>query len=191
MKARTGKTWDQWFKVIDDFGGAPKGRREIGAFLQDTHKLDAWASSTLNVEYEAARGVLEKDGRPKGYMICATKTIAVPADKAFDAWSAPKQWDRWLSKKAAFQFKEGERFTTDGGDAGEFKKIKPGKAIKFTWDNPKNAPGTVAEVTFPPKGADKCTVMVAHDRIQTRAEADALRESWGAALDRLKTVLEA
>jgi len=74
---------------------------------------------------------------------------------------------------------------------GEFKKVRPNKAIKFTWENPKHTPGTVVEVTFQPKGNDKCVVMVAHDRIQTRAEADDLRQAWGGVLDKLKSVLEA
>ncbi len=190
IKERTGKTWDQWFKALDEFGGPDKGRREIGNLLHTKHKLDPWMSSTLIVEYEGARNVLEKDGRPKGYMICATKSVNVDADAAFAAWSAPKQWDRWFSNKSAFQFKESARYTTGGGDTGEFKKIRPGKAIRFTWENPKHTPGTVVEVTFPPKSPGKCTVMVAHDRIQTRAEADELREAWGNVLDKLKTVLE-
>lgn len=190
IKERSGKTWSQWFKVLDEFGGPEKGRREIGNFLHTTHKLDPWMSSTLIVEYEAARNVVEKDGRPKGYMICATKSVNVPADRAFAAWAAPAQWDRWFSGKSKFEFKEGARYSTADGDAGEFKKIRPGKAIKFTWENPKHTAGTVVEVTFPPRGADKCTVTVAHDRIQTRGEADDLREAWGGALDKLKALLE-
>lgn len=37
----------------------------------------------------------------------------------------------------------------------------------------------------------KCTVMITHDRLQTRAEADGLRAAWGEALGRLKALLEA
>jgi hypothetical protein len=48
---------------------------------------------------------------------------------------------------------------------------------------------TPVEVKFTPNGA-KCTVMVAIERLQTRAEADGYRHAWGAALERLKTTLE-
>ena len=33
-------------------------------------------------------------------------------------------------------------------------------------------------------------MMMTHDRIQNREEADGLREGWAQALDRLKSVLE-
>src|SRR5688572_32721816 len=86
IRARTGKTWDDWFKTLDKFGGVEKGRREIGYTLHGKPGVDAWLSATIIVEYEAARGVLEPDGRPKGYMVCPTKTIAAPVDAAYRAW---------------------------------------------------------------------------------------------------------
>lgn len=57
------------------------------------------------------------------------------------------------------------------------------------WEQPDAAPGTPVEVKFQPSGA-KTTVMVTHDRLQTRAEADGFRRAWGAALEKLKSVLE-
>jgi hypothetical protein len=78
VKTATGKTWEEWFSILDKRGGIAKGRRDIGNFLFGECKVDPWWSATINVEYEAARGVVEKDGRPKGYMICVTKTIAAP-----------------------------------------------------------------------------------------------------------------
>ena len=39
--------------------------------------------------------------------------------------------------------------------------------------------------------AGRTTVMVTHDRLQTREEADGLRAAWGEALDRLKKLVEA
>ncbi|MFM9995128.1 MAG: SRPBCC family protein [Phycisphaerales bacterium] len=189
MKAKTGKTWDQWFKVLDDFGGPPKGRREIGNFLHDTHKVDPAITAMINVEYEAARGVVEKDGRPKGYMICATKTVAATPAKAYELFATGSSWTKWFAKGCKVELSEGGKYSSGEGHTGEIKKVRPAKAIKLTWDHPKLAPGTIVEVTFQPKG-EKCTVMAGHDRIQTKAEADALRESWGAAFERLKALLE-
>ncbi len=189
MKARTGKTWDQWFRILDEFGGPAKGRREIGVLLADRHKVDPALVPIVNVEYEAARAIVEKDGRPKGYMICATKTVAAGAEKAYELWSTAAGWNKWFAKGCKLDLKEGGRYSSADGHAGEINKVRPAKALKLTWDHPRLATGTVVEVTFQPKG-EKCVVMAAHDRIQTKSEADALRESWGAALDRLKAELE-
>jgi hypothetical protein len=62
--------------------------------------------------------------------------------------------------------------------------------IKLDWMQADAAPDTPVEVKFQPAGA-KTTVMVQHDRLQTRADADGLRRAWGEALDRLKAVVEA
>ena len=192
MRERSGRTWDEWFAIMDDFGGPAKGRRALGLLLYDTHGVkDPWLSSTLLVEYEAARGVLEKDGRPKGYMICSTKTVAAPPAEAFRAWSDAAAWPGWFADGAEVDFAEGGRFSAPDGVRGEIRKIRPDKAIKLLWDEPDGAPATPVEVTFQPKGADKCIVMVAHDRIQTRRDADDLRDSWGRRLDALKSTLEA
>jgi uncharacterized protein YndB with AHSA1/START domain len=70
------------------------------------------------------------------------------------------------------------------------KKVNPGKSLKLVWTQADAAPDTPVEIKFQPAGA-KTTVMVTHERLQTRAEADGLRRAWGEALDRLKKVLEA
>jgi uncharacterized protein YndB with AHSA1/START domain len=192
MRERSGRTWDEWFAIMDEFGGPSKGRRELGGLLVETHKLkDPWLSSTLLVEYEAARGAVEKDGRAKGYMICSTKTVAATPAAAYEAWTTGDAWSGWFAPGVELEFAEGGRFAAGDGARGEIKKIRPAKAIRLAWEHPDCAPGTPVEVTFQPKGADKCIVMVAHDRIQTRREADDLRDSWGRRLDALKTVLEA
>ncbi|MBL8230120.1 MAG: SRPBCC domain-containing protein, partial [Bryobacterales bacterium] len=55
-------------------------------------------------------------------------------------------------------------------------------------ENPQHS-ASIVDVVFQAKGT-KTGVIVTHDRIQTRAEADGLRRAWGEALDRLKQMLE-
>jgi hypothetical protein len=60
----------------------------------------------------------------------------------------------------------------------------------MVWHDAFAGANTPVEIKFQPSGA-KTTVMVTHDRLQTREEADGLRRAWGAALDKLKTLSEA
>ena len=94
--AATGKTFADWFGQIDAWGGAPLGRREISQRLLETHKIDPWWIATINVEYEHTRGLKEKDGRAKGYTICATKSIKAAASTCYDAFADVTMLDRWL-----------------------------------------------------------------------------------------------
>jgi uncharacterized protein YndB with AHSA1/START domain len=190
VKSATGKSWKEWFSILDKRGGTPQGRRAIGDFLYKECKLDPWWCATINVEYEAARGVVEKDGRAKGYVICATKTIAAPLDRAFAAWSTAESLNRWFGSKNKADVVEGGAYSNSDGDKGVFKRVRKNKDLRFTWENPAHTPGTMVDVVFQDKGKGKIGVMVTHDRIQTRAEADGLREAWGQALDKLKTWLE-
>ena len=190
IKSATGKSWKQWFSILDERGGIAQGRRAISDYLFGECKLDAWWTATLNVEYEAARGFVEKDGRPKGYMICVTKTIAAPVDKAYAAWASAGALDSWFSSNNKAEVVDGGRYSNADGDTGLYKRVRKNKDLRFTWENPAHTAPTIVDVVFQDKGKGKTGVMITHDRIQQRAEADGLREGWGEALTRLKTVLE-
>jgi len=190
VKSATGKEWQEWFAILDKRGGIAQGRRAITNFLYAECKIDIWWCATLNVEYEAARQVVEKDGRPRGYTICATKTISATVDRAYDSWSTPEALDRWFSTKNKADVVDGGRYSNADGDAGLYKRVRKNKDLRFTWANPAHTSGSTVDVVFQDKGKGKTLVTVTHDRIQTRAEADGLREGWGQALDRLKTWLE-
>jgi uncharacterized protein YndB with AHSA1/START domain len=189
IESETGRSLAAWFALLDAFGGPGKGRREIGNHLYDTCKLDPWWIATLNIEYEAHHGLREKDGRAKGYTICATKSIKAPAQACFDAFASASALDRWLGDAHVLDFRDGGALHNADGNRADVRKVNPGKAIKLVWTQADAAPDTPVEVKLQPAGT-KTTVMVTHDRLQTRADADGLRRAWGEALDRLKTALE-
>jgi uncharacterized protein YndB with AHSA1/START domain len=188
-KAATGRSFEEWFAILDAFGGVAKGRREINGLLYVEHKVDPWWLATINVEYEAARGVRDKDGRPKGYTICATKTVKAAPDACWAAMATPAALDRWLGPGHRGAVADGATLENADGNLATVKKANPGKAIRLVWQQPDAAPGTPVEIKLSPAGA-KTTVMVTHDRLQTRAEADGFRRAWGEALDRLRPVIE-
>lgn len=186
----TGKSFDEWYGILDARGGPSIGRREINNFLYAECKVDIWWCATLNAEYEAARGVKDKDGRAKGYTICSTKTITAPLDKVYDAWTSAAALDTWFGKGNKASVVDGGEFTNADGNQGVFKRVRPNKDLRFTWDGPDANSGTIVDVIFQDKGNGKSYVQITHDRIQTRAEADGLRHAWGEALDRLKAVMD-
>ena len=189
-KAATGKTLAQWFALIDKKGGAKLGRREIGNWLVGEEKVDPWWSATINCEYEIARGVMEKDGKPRGYTICATKSLKADAKRSYAAFSTAAALDRWFGAKHKLDLKDGGKLENADGNRATVKKATPDKTIRYTWEDAGLTMPTPVEVKFQPSGA-KTTVMVTIDRLQTRAEADGYRKAWGEALERLKSTLEA
>lgn len=190
IRAATGKTFAEWFDALDARGGIARGRRDIGVYLFNDCKVDAWWSATLNIAYEAARGVLEKDARPKGYTICISKTVTAPLDRVYAACATPEALSAWFGSRVTGEVAAGTRFDDGDGNTGEWKRVRPNKDLRFSWETPSHGSPSQADVAFADKGKGKTNILVTLDRVQTPEAADGLRDAWGEALDRLKAVVE-
>lgn len=187
-KAATGKTLDEWFEYLDAFDALTKGRKLVNNHLYGDLKVDIWWTSAIAVEYERERGVKEKDGRQKGYFICSTKTINAPLDKVYAAWSNAESLSRWFGEGTEATVSDGGTFSNPDGNRGEFKRVRENKDLRFTWHGPDHE--SLVDVVFQDKGNGKTGLLVNHDRLQTRQEADGVRSAWGEALNRLKALAE-
>ncbi len=189
VQAATGHTLEQWFTLIDTQGGVSLGRRAIGEWLYEM-KVPLWWAATITCEYEIARGQLEKDGKPRGYTICATKSIKAEAARCYASFADNAELDRWFGNGNQIACSDGGSWTNADGNKAVVKKVNPGKTIRLSWEDAGLTMPTPVEVKF--QGTPgKCTVMVTIDRLQTRAEADGYRKAWGTALDKLKATIEA
>lgn len=187
---RTGKTLGQWFEALDAFGGLAKGRRELVQHLYTGHELEEWWATSLVVEYERARGAREKDGQPKGYSLCSTKTVAAPLTRVFRAFGEPADLDAWLGPRTEVEFRDGGRLANADGDRASFTRIRADKDLRLAWEQAERGPGSQVEVLFADKGKGKTGITLNHTRIQDRRHADELRAGWSQALERLKAHLE-
>lgn len=190
VRSATGKGWQQWFDELDAKGGPAVGRRPLNEFLFGECKVDAWWTPTIVSEYEAARGVKEKDGIAKGYTICATKTIVGAVDKVYAQWASAAAMDKWLGSGHSGEVADGGTVKNSDGDVLSFKRVRENKDLRFGYEHEGVTPGTTVDVAFADKGGGKTGLTITHDRLQTRADADALRAGWGEALDRLKALVE-
>jgi uncharacterized protein YndB with AHSA1/START domain len=188
-KSATGKSLAEWFKALDKHGGVALGRRSLSNWLQEEHEVEPWWCSTVVAEYEIARGDLAKDGKPKGYSICPTKSIKADAKACFAAFTNARALDGWFGPKHDVDLSEGGHWRNADGNRFTIKKVNPGKNIRLIAEDEGLTLATPMEIKFESKG-DKCTVMVSIERLQTRAEADGYRRAWGEALERLKVAVE-
>ena len=187
-KAATGKTMEEWFEVLDGLSDPKIGRRDRVHHIYEATDKDAWWASTLAVEYEAAKGQKEKDGRLKGYFICSTKTLNVPVESAYNAWTSPNALANWFGD-VKLDLKDGGELVDSDGNRATFKRIRENKDLRFTWIGA-DGEESLVDVSFADKGNGKTGLLINHDRIQTRAEADGIRRAWSEALDKMKAYLE-
>jgi hypothetical protein len=57
VKAKTGKSWNQWFKILDSFDVQTNGHQLAAKRLSEKHKLGPWWSQAVAIRYEWERGL--------------------------------------------------------------------------------------------------------------------------------------
>ena len=168
LESKTGKLWDEWFRVLDKAGGRMMDHREIVAYLMKSFSLTRWWSQTLAVGYEQERGMRARHQKGTRFEVDRNKTIAVPVDAIWKAWHDQAALAQWLP-----------------GASFIVKRENPYKSLRLTWSD-----GSSVGVWFTGRGG-KSRVAVSHGRLGETADVERLRNYWGDALDRLKNLLEA
>jgi hypothetical protein len=97
LRANTGRGWSEWFALLDDWGATGRSHTEIARWLVEEQKVHGWWAQSIAVTYEQARGMRIPGQGPDGFFTAsASKTIAVPALKAFEAFADDALRERWL-----------------------------------------------------------------------------------------------
>lgn len=168
VQTKTGKSWDEWFAILDSAGARSMSHKEIVAIL-DQHGVGPWWRQMVTVTYEQARGLREKHQTATGYTANASRTLAVPVDRLFEAWSDEAIRRRWLP------------------DADlTIRKATPGKSLRISWGD-----GTNVDVGLLAKGDSKSQIAVEHAKLPDAEAVGRAKEYWKRALDRLREILEA
>jgi hypothetical protein len=163
VQSKTGKTWEQWFKILDAAGAKKMTHKEIVAVVK---KYDAgpWWQQMVTVTYEQARGMREKHEKPGGYEISASKTIAASAEAIYEAWNSAKLRSTWLPEKPI-----------------TIRTATPGKSMRITWVDGKSG----LDVNFYEKGKDKCQITVQHSKLPDATAANRMKAFWKEKLEKL------
>ena len=163
VRRATGRGYREWFADLDEWGAAEREHGEIARRLSDEFGIPGWWCQNVTVEYERARGLRPLRGDRDGtHNVSASKTVAVPAERLFDAFAG-----RWpeLTERTA----------------------QPPRTARYDWEDG----ATRVHVTFTAKGDAKSTVAVSHERIADEETADLLKAMWRERLAELKAALEA
>ena len=170
VRAKTGKTWAEWLRVIDRAGGKKMDHKSIAQFLQREKKLSGWWAQMVTVGYEQARGMRIKHEKPGGFEIGASKTVNVSMSALFQAFKNKRNRDRWLGD---------EKLTV--------RKATANKSMRITWSDGK----THVDANFYGKGRGKSQVSVQHGKLTSTKQSEKMKTFWKGRLQELKETLEA
>jgi hypothetical protein len=170
VRGATGRGYDGWFALLDESGAEGRTHGEIAASLMTAHGVDHWWSQTITVAYEQARGLRQPGGSRDGvFTVSASKTVAVPVERLFEALVDPRLRDRWLP-----------------GAVLRERTSQPGRAARFDYRDG----ATRVNVGFAAKGETKSQVALAHERLPDVERAEEAKLFWRERLTELKALLE-
>jgi hypothetical protein len=169
IKRRTGRGWEEWFDLLDEWGAAERPHKEIARWLREEQSVDGWGAQSVTVSYERARGLRAVGERPEGFSVTAQKTVSVPVDRLYEAVVDETLRARWLP----------------GGGLRERTASKP-KSARFDWGDGE----TRVIVGFTAQGEAKSTLALEHERLADAEEAERMKAFWRERVAALKEVLE-
>jgi hypothetical protein len=60
VRAKTGKGWQDWFRLLDKFDVKEKGHTQAAKYLRDKHGVNDWWAQAVTIRYEWERGLRRK-----------------------------------------------------------------------------------------------------------------------------------
>ena len=169
VAAKTGRTWKDWFAILDKAGASKLSHQEIVKYLHTKQGVGPWWQQMVTVTYEEARGLRERHQKSDGYQISASRTIKTPLAKLFKSFANEKARQAWLTENGL-----------------TIRKATPNKTIRITWNDGKSS----LEISFLPKGDDKSQIVVQHSKLPDAKSSARMKTYWNLALDRLQSSLE-
>jgi hypothetical protein len=168
IAAKTGRTWNEWVRVLDGESAAAMPHGQIAALVHKKYGVDGWWAQTVTVGYERIKGLREIGQRLSGdYEAGKSRTFNVPVKALFDAWADEATRRRWIGRVEP-----------------TVRTAKAPKTMRLQWPD-----GTIVVVGFIPKGTAKSAVAIAHTKLRDRAASTKAKEYWTDRLDALALLL--
>jgi hypothetical protein len=171
IRRRTGRGWEEWFGLLDEWGAAERPHREIARWVAEQLGIEplVWDAQAVTMSYERARGLRAVGEGADGFAVSASKTVSVPVERLFDAVVDESQRSRWLPD----------------GELSQRTATRP-KSARFDWGDG----ATRVIVGFESKGEEKSTLALQHLRLPDGGEADRMKAYWRERVTALKEELE-
>jgi len=166
---KTGRTWEEWVRVLDGHAADRMQHSDIAKLVSDTYNVRPWWTQAVTVGYERIKRLRVLGQRRNGtFEASKSRTFNAPVATLFEAWSDPALRRRWL------------------GEAGvKVRTATAPKSMRLGWPD-----GTIVAVWFTAKGASKSAVALAHTKLPDRATADRLKAYWAERLGELAELID-
>jgi uncharacterized protein YndB with AHSA1/START domain len=170
VKAKTGKDWAAWFRILDRAGARKMTHTEIATLLHEKEKVPGWWCQMVAVRWEQERGLRKVFQTCRGdFAANGSRTLAAPLPEVFRAFRDPAARRCWLPDAPL-----------------EITTATVNKSIRARWGDTKER----VSFYFYPRPGGRSSVSVDHMGIPSERDAHRRRAWWGERLDRLRERVE-
>ena len=171
IRERTGRGWEEWFDLLDDWGAPERTHRDIAKWVAEQLTIEplGWNAQAITGSYERARRGRAVGQMPDGFRVTVSTTVAVPIEDLYDAFVDPRVRRRWLPDAELVE-----------------RTVTRPRSARFDW----NGGPSRLHVTFDAKGPHKSTASMNHERLADAAERDEMKAFWKDHTATLKEELE-
>lgn len=180
----TGKSWDQWIKILDTAGAKNWTHKEIVAYVVEKYKLSLWWRQIVSSSYEVHIGKKIEGRNDKGlYATVATKNLQVDGKKVWKFLTSKPGLALWLKPMSPLKINIKEQYETEGGIFGEIRTLKAGQRIRLTWQDTDWAKPTTLQFMVHAKDKNKCMVIIQHENLKDVRLKNQMLAHWKQALN--------
>jgi hypothetical protein len=165
IRAATGRSWAQWFRVLDRFDVEGAGHSATVRHLAEEHECPRWWRQRIAQAHAQLRGLREPVRRDLAAN--TSRTLSVAVEDLYRAWRG-RGPSKWLA---------GARF--------KIQRANENRSLRLDWQD-----HTSVEVYFWSKGERRSQVNVMHRQLASAIEVAQMKQFWTRALDQLQALLE-
>lgn len=163
--SKTGRSWDQWFEVLDEAGALQLERKAIARLLSEKFRVGPFWRRQVIVEYERARG--RRARHAAGNSVHITRTMDVDLAKAYAASIHSKGRRRWFPPGVV-----------------EVLSAVENTSLHATWGQSAHL-----DIGFRPRQDAKIVVTVHLSQLEHEEDIERQRSVWKKALIKLEAML--
>jgi hypothetical protein len=169
LRERTGRGWDEWFGLLDDWGGTGRTHTEIARWLTSEHGMANWWAQSVTVGYEQAQRKRQPGQRSGGgFAANISRSVAVPVDRLFEAFTDESLRQRWLP-----------------GVKVRVRTTTAPRTLRADWED-----GSRIAVWFTPKDEKRSQLALMHEKLAGSEAVAEAKTYWRERLAVLKELLE-
>lgn len=165
IRAATGRSWAQWFRLLDRFDVATAGHTATVRHLAEAHECPRWWRQRIAQAHAQLRGLSEPVRRDLAAN--TSRTLSVAVEDLYRAWRG-RGPSKWLL-----------------GARLKIVRANENRSLRLDWEG-----NTSVEIYFWSKGERRSQVNVMHRQLASAAEVAQMKQFWTRALDQLQALLE-